>query len=1197
MSDNPYIKDFYSTQKFKSEHSFDSKKHSLDVMDAYLDQDKIMVKHQIEAFDYLMLDKLPKVIEERNPLKFYDAYNEKLNKNMKEYHISLTKFTFSKPIIKEPDGSVKTMYPHHARLRNFTYSSSLYCNIEHKLVKHSEDGTSEIIEFEPITKHPCGMTPIMLGSSLCVLSNIGNRTKREMSECAFDDGGYYIVGGGERVLVYQEKKADNHVFCFTKSKGSGNTVSKYSHIADITSIDPKKPFNQNNIIQVKVQSKRSHYGGHLLRISLKSLKKDIPVMLIFKAFSIISDKSILEHIVHDVTDEQNLAIMQFLRPSLEEVNSIQNPEEALTIIAEDFNLKNMFNLNDKVRYENVYRNLVNELFPHICADATDLGFDMVDKLYYLGYTINRLVLQVLEKLPLDDRDSFINKRIENSCDLITGLYRNNLAKMIRDLSRKIQKEIRNGRIEEIHTHLQKDARSPNIDSGIKYAFSTGNWGPKNQQNKSGVSQVLQRKSNTDTVSNKRRIVNPMNKQSKQYEPRKLHSTSWGYIDPSETPEGSNVGIVKNLALTAFITLESDHTPVERALKAFGTIPLRELKPFQIHNKARIFLNGRWIGIHTEPHILYAEMKRLKWKDVINIYTSISWDIENDLMQIHTDSGRLTRPLFIVRDNEIMMTIEILNKLKSGELMFSDLLIKGTFDENGDEMGIIEYVDVYESNTSLIALNYDVLRENSKTNNTFKNFTHCEINEVAMLGAVMGHIPMLECNQGPRNLFIGAQYKQAVSPYATNFNERMDTIAHVLHYPQKPILNTRIGKKLHGDIMPAGNNAILAIASYTGYNQEDSLVFNKYSVDRGFMNSSFYRTYKDEEKKNQSNLEEEKFCRPDRSKTSNFKIANYSKLDDNGFVKVGTRVKPNDVLIGKTIPVKVADDEPPKYKDASVVMRQNEAGSVDRVYANRNSEGFRFVKVRIRGLRIPEIGDKFASNCAQKGTIGMMYNQEDLFFTEEGISPDVFLNPFAFPKRMTIGQFVNTICGKLGACKGMEIDGTPMQGYDVSTYGDALQKYSGYHHSGKEVVYNGFTGEQILCDIFIGPTYYLRLKHMVSDKLHARASGPTTSITRQPTEGRNRDGGLRLGEMERDALLGHAAVKLLKERTFDCSDKYVFYVCKACHTMAAVNPTENMFKCTYCDRQTEFAQVRISYACKQFFQEMQAMMILVRIYTG
>ena len=1573
MSDNSIV-NYYNTNNYKNDHNFDFNKKTQKIIKHFMQQKNIMVRHHIEAFDHLMMKYLPEIIEERNPLKFTDKFNMKYNKFMIEYHVSFTGFKFSKPVIKENDGSLKTMYPQHARLRNLTYATELYCDIEHKLIKHSEDGSTEKIEFDRIPRHNCGKIPLMINSSTCALNEVGNRTQREMGECAYDEGAYFIVGGSEKVIVLQEKKADNNIYCFTKNKGSGNTISKYSHIAEVTSIDPATPYNQNNVIQLKVQTKRSLYGGHLMCIGLKSLKNDIPVMLIFKAFGILSDRSILEYIVHDVDDETNVDIMQFVRPSLEELVSVENADEALSIIAEDFNLKNMSMIdgtseeNNRIRLINVYKNLVNELFPHIAAEETDDGYDMSNKLYYLGYMIKRLICQVLEKLPLDNRDSFLNKRIENVSDLIASLYRNNFAKMIRELSKKIQKEIRAGRIEEIHTHLQKDARTPNIDSGIKYSFSTGNWGPKNKTKRAGVAQLLQRKSYLDALSNKRKIVNPMKKESKQYEPRKLHPSQWGYICPSETPEGANVGIVKNMALTSYITLTTDQTPVWRSLIRLGTTKLSDQKPFQLYGKTKIFLNGKWLGIHKHPHELYYKMKMLKRKGIIHIHTSISWDIDVNEMYFFTDSGRLTRPLYIVKDNDVLLTDEIIENLESGEWTFSDLLYRGATDEDGEEVGIIEYVDVYEANTAMIAFNYDDLKNNSRDNDTFKTYTHCEIHESMIMGVVVSHVPFSECNQGPRNVYIGAQMKQAVSIYATNYNDRLDTMGQILHYPQKRLVNTRVSKYLHGDIIPSGTLTIIAIACCTGYNQEDSLIFNKYAIDRGFFNSTHYRTVKDEEKKNQSNLDGEKFCKPQRydangkPRTEGFKAANYEKLDDNGFIRVGSLVKGNDVLIGKETPLKNTTDSGIKNRDASTIMRHNESGVVDKAYVSLNNEGYRVAKIRVKSNRNPQIGDKFAcydpetdvltsegwkniteltmedrvatlqdgsrleyhfpdeiqeydhegrmycvksnqidlkvtpnhrlwiadrsgkkfrivkaedafgkqrkymkdvevwepedpigdtftlpeyihttgrngdevfperevdmdawlifygiwlaegctlrdwsvqfathkdrvkeglieacktlefkihehhehkgdthsnqwcmpdkqltayikplsvgavdkkmedwvwrlnreqcrtlihgmmlgdghtmkngtrrydtsstqladdfqrlclhagwstnkalkyeaghkttiqapgregetitstadayrltiiekqnrplvnknvsdgkqldwwenysgkvhcctvpgdgiiyvrrngivqwagnSSHGQKGTIGMIYREEDMYFTDTGMVPDVILNPFAFPKRMTMGQMVECICGKIAATKGIEIDSTPFMGYDTTKFGEILQKHCGFHFSGKEYVYNGQTGTPIQADIFIGPTYYYRLKHMVEDKIHSRSTGPYQVLTKQPTEGRNRDGGLRLGEMERDSLLGHGVVNMLKERTFDCSDKYLYYVCSNCGSMVAANPANNIFKCLYCDEGTniDYHQVRIPYACKLFFQEMEAMTIQPRIYV-
>ena len=496
---------------------------------------------------------------------------------------------------------------------------------------------------------------------------------------------------------------------------------------------------------------------------------------------------------------------------------------------------------------------------------------------------------------------------------------------------------------------------------------------------------------------------------------------------------------------------------------------------------------------------------------------------------------------------------------------------------------------------------DNLDENSKENYAYYNYTHCEIHPSMILGVLASNIPFADHNQAPRNLFQGAMGKQAMGIYSTSFRERMDTMAHILHYPQKPIVNTESSKYVHSDTLPSGQMPIIAIACYTGYNQEDSLIFNQSSIDRGLFSSSFYRTYVDEEKKNSATLEDEKFCKPQKHYpngkiyTEKMSYGSYDKLDNNGLVKTGEYVDANDIIIGKVTMLKDSIEGEPKARDLSTSLRMNESGIVDKIYKNSNGDGYNFVKVRVRSDRIPEIGDKFSSRHGQKGTIGMTYKQEDMPFTKDGIVPDIIMNPNAIPKRMTIAQFIECVFGKVGTLAGCDMNATPFRKVNVEDISPILEKM-GYSGGGTEVLYNGKTGEQIKVNIFIGPTFYYRLKHLVEDKIHSRATGPYQLLTMQPAEGRSRDGGLRCGEMERDCLLSHGAVQFLKERTFDCSDKYYIWIDKETGMISPVNPEKNIYKSLYSDNQTRFAKVQIPYGSKLFIQELQSMHINPRIFT-
>ena len=471
-----------------------------------------------------------------------------------------------------------------------------------------------------------------------------------------------------------------------------------------------------------------------------------------------------------------------------------------------------------------------------------------------------------------------------------------------------------------------------------------------------------------------------------------------------------------------------------------------------------------------------------------------------------------------------------------------------------------------------------------------------MNTVKYTSLILEPILVFHSNHNQSFKYISITGKQAMGIPSTNYKLRMDTMTHILHYPQQPIINTNIGINLPSHHLPNGINVIVAIGSFTGYNQEDSVILNKSSIDRGLFKSTFYRTYKDDEKKIQSSGQEEKFTKPNASNTKGLKPGSYAKLNNSGFINENTYVDTNDVIIGKISPTKNKKNGIKIYKDSSTMLRPNENGFMDKVYINSNGEGHRFAKCRTRTARIPDIGDKFSSRHGQKGTVGMIYNEEDMPFTKDGIRPDIIVNPHAIPSRMTIAQLMECITGKVCTILGGYGDGTPFNNTSVKDIGKILSEKCGFERNGNEILYNGQTGKQMNVEFFIGPTYYQRLKHMVEDKIHSRSTGPKVLLTRQPPEGRSRDGGLRFGEMERDCILAHGMMQFLKERTMDVSDNYRMFICNKCKLIAAVNYNEKISKCKACNNYIDFSEVRIPYACKLLVQELESMSISSRMIT-
>jgi DNA-directed RNA polymerase II subunit RPB2 len=620
-------------------------------------------------------------------------------------------------------------------------------------------------------------------------------------------------------------------------------------------------------------------------------------------------------------------------------------------------------------------------------------------------------------------------------------------------------------------------------------------------------------------------------------------------------------------------------------------------PEQLFGKVKVFVNGAWQGIAENPMELYQDMKDKKYKGIINIYTSIVFDFKMLEIRICNDGGRLTRPVLRVKNNRAIIDKDIIQQLVNKEISWNDLLTNCKLSES-----VIEYIDPEEQNYAMIAMKckHGYLQDPGLK----FNYTHCEIHPSTIFGVLASCIPFPEHNQAPRNTYQCAMGKQAMGVYSTNYDKRMDKTAYVLNYPTRPLVDTRLMNFIHLNNIPSGTQIHVAIMTHTGYNQEDSVLVNKGSLDRGLFLATIYHTEKDEDK----NIIRDEIirCKPDPTKTKGIKFGNYDKLDANGFIPENSIVENRDVIIAKTIPIKENRNDPTKtvkYEDQSKTFRTTEETYIDKNYTGRNGDGYNFAKVRVRTLRKPVLGDKFSSRHGQKGTCGNIIQECDMPFTKNGLRPDIIINPHAIPSRMTIAQLKETLLGKVLLELGMFGDGTSFGNLDVKTICSELLKL-GYESYGNELMYNGLTGEQLETSIYIGPVFYQRLKHMVNDKQHSRSIGPMVNLTRQPAEGRSRDGGFRIGEMERDVMIAHGMSRFCRERLYDVSDKYSVHVCKKCGMVASFNEGHKSKKytdftihlCKTCDNKTEFALVEIPYAYKLMSQELQTINVVPRLIT-
>ena len=845
----------------------------------------------------------------------------------------------------------------------------------------------------------------MLKSNICVLNQYKHVENTHTGECKYDAGGYFIINGSEKTVIGQERAAENIVYCFNVSKNN----TKYTWIAEIKSVPDSKCISPKQI-NLMINSKNNGFGNSI-HVQIPRVKQPIPLFIVFRALGVISDKEICEKIILDINADENKKMLDALQASVIEANRHLTKEDCIKYIT-SFAIFTPINMDKetgiKKKVEFTMDILNNDLYPHC--------HNVVQKIYFLGYMTNRLLQASFEITKGDDRDSYVNKRIDLTGTLLNNLFRNYFNKLVKDMEKQVVREINTGSWKSTDdyeniinlTNIYKIIKSTTIENGLKRALSTGDFGIKHtNSNKVGVAQVLSRLTYVSSLSHSRRISTPMDKSGKLIPPRKLHNTSWGFLCPAETPEGSSVGIVKNLSYMTHITIYSNSLPLyEYIMPNILHINDDNLKSEYIFQKVKVFINGVWVGITNNPEELYLNLKDKKYKGIINIYTSIVFDYKMKEIRVCNDSGRLSRPVLRVKNKNILITNSIISKIRKSELTWDNLLTSSKIEES-----VLEYIDPDEQSWAMIATKpSDII---IKCEQIYK-YTHCEIHPSTIFGVLASCIPFPEHNQSPRNTYQCAQSKQAMGVYVTNYENRMDKTAYVLNYPTRPLVDTRVMNMIQLNKVPSGTNIIVAIATHTGYNQEDSLLFNKGSIDRGLFMTTIYHTEKDEDKQ-KINGDDEIRCKPDATKTKCMKMGNYNKVNSKGVIPENTLVENRDIIIAKVTPIKENRNDHTKvikFEDQSKIYRTSEETYIDKNYIDRNGEGYNFAKVRLRTVRKPVIGDKFSSRHGQKGTIGNIIPECDMPFTSAGVKPDIIFNPNAIPSRMTIGQLKETVLGKV-----------------------------------------------------------------------------------------------------------------------------------------------------------------------------------------
>ena len=1052
--------------------------------------------------------------------------------------IRLGKVEIGTPRVIEVDGTERSIYPAEARIRNLTYAAPLH--MEMIPVIGEREGQPEMVYV--------GDLPVMLKSRLCLLSKLDHDDLVAVGEDPLDPGGYFIVNGSERVIVALEDLAANRILVDIEHTGVNPTYKA-------------KIFSTTVGFRARIECALKSDGA--IYVTMPGIPSDLPFVILMRALGIESDARVAELVSPDpdIQDE--------LETSYEKSLEATTTRDALLYLGNRLAPGQM----DEYRLKKAESVLDRNFLPHLGRVPGDRN----QKALFLSEIAIRVVEEKLGRRRPDDKDHYANKRLKLAGSLLAELFRITFRNLTRDLKYQLERITIRRHIE---FSIANAIRPGIITERVQHAIATGNW----VRGRIGVTQLLDRTNFISTLSHLRRLQSPLSRSQPNLEARDLHPTHYGRLCPDETPEGSNCGLVKNLALSSNISVGIDPREMVDKLHRMSVIPVEDADKKLKTAGGKVLVDGLIAGYAKDPAALADELRQYRRQGKISPEVNIAHiipDSEGGRSELHIncDAGRVRRPLILVDNGRQLLSEQHLVQLEEGRITWQDLI----------RTGVVELLDADEEENSLVAMYEHELR---------RDHTHLEIAPYTMLGIAASLIPFPEHNQSPRNAYESAMAKQALGVFSTNLFNRVDSRSHLLHYPQTPIVQTKPMEVFNYLERPSGQNVVVAILSFQGYNMEDAIIVNRSSVDRGLFRSTFYRIYEAESRQYLGGLRD-KFEIPEAGIRGYRGDRYYRLIEEDGIISPEAEVAGNTVLVGRTSPPRFLEEyrefevKGPTKRDSSVTMRPSEQGIIDQVFVTESIEGSKLVKVKVRDLRIPELGDKFASRHGQKGVIGLLVPQEDMPFTVDGVVPDVIINPHAIPSRMTIGQFVETLGGKTASQMGEIIDGTAFENIGPDSIGELLAKL-GFQKSGRETLYNGITGEKLAADLFIGVVYYQKLHHMVSDKMHARARGQVQMLTRQPTEGRARGGGLRFGEMERDCLIGHGASALLRDRLLEESDRYVAFVCENCGTIAYHDIKQNKYICRLCAEKASISPVAISYAFKLLVQELSALGIAPRL---
>ncbi|KAG1791027.1 uncharacterized protein HD556DRAFT_1433056 [Suillus plorans] len=1097
---------------------------------------KGLVKQHIDSFNYFVDVDIKNIVRGNN--KVTSDVDPRFWLKYTDIHVGF-------PDRTDLDAIDKSITPHECRLRDITYSAPILVTIQYTRGKN-------------VVRRPnvnIGRLPIMLRSNKCVLTGRNEAQLARMTECPLDPGGYFVVKGTEKVILVQEQLSKNRIIVETDSvKGivqATCTSSTHGGLKSKTYVATKK-------------------GKIYLRHNC--IHEDVPIVIALKALGIQSDKEILL-LTAGNTEAYKIAFSANLEESAK--SGVFTRHQALEWIGSRVKVNRKVVGPRRPAWEEALEALATIILAHVPV----VGLDFRSKAIFVATMTRRVLMAMDDEKMVDDRDYVGNKRLELAGQLLALLFEDLFKTFNSNLKSAIDKVLKKpSRTNEFDAFNTMQFQGDHITAGFVRAISTGNWSLKRfKMERAGVTHVLSRLSFISALGMMTRISSQFEKTRKVSGPRALQPSQWGMLCPSDTPEGEACGLVKNLALMTHITTDVEEGPIVRLALMLGVEDISLATGTEIYGPHTfvVNVNGTIIGLTRYPMRFVTNFRRLRRAGRFSEFVGIYVNHHHHAVHIASDGGRICRPMIIVENGRPRVTSEHIAQLKQGAASFDDFL----------RNGLVEYLDVNEENDSYIAL-YE--------SDIVAMTTHLEIEPFTILGAVAGLIPYPHHNQSPRNTYQCAMGKQAIGAIGYNQLNRIDTLLYLSVYPQQPMVKTKTIELIGYDRLPAGQNATVAVMSYSGYDIEDALIQNKASLDRGYGRCQVLRKNATLIRKYPNGTFDRLADAPLDENGQTQKKYDIIQLD--GLAGVGERVDPGDVYVNKQMPTNANDNTfsgqaaAVPYKNAPMSYKSPVAGYIDKVMISDTENDQTLIKVLIRQTRRPELGDKFSSRHGQKGVCGLIVNQEDMPFNDQGINPDTIMNPHGFPSRMTVGKMIELLAGKAGVLSGKLQYGTAFGGSKVEDMSRILIEH-GFNYAGKDMLTSGITGEALEAYVYFGPIYYQKLserKHMVMDKMHARARGPRATLTRQPTEGRSREGGLRLGEMERDCLIGYGATQLLLERLMISSDKFEVNACQECGLMGYNG------WCTYCKSSKKMAKLTIPYAAKLLFQELMAMNVVPRL---